>query len=240
MKEFKRSLQIRKAILSDSLALEEVISRFLALFLGIKDSVQSYSFGNSSKALSLNKKIFLLIDLGALDDSTKGKFIKFMEIRNQFMHNFRANNFQEVLSFIDGAEKYLLKNYKQDANLDIEVQLNNAYRKLLRDIFSTTDMILERITKKIEANYSLELAVLKCRYLEDTYSIKSDGVIQLFKDLKSNKDLDDCTIDFVKSKHFILLKNSIIKILRNRKIPTFLTKATALPTFLPHKTDRTT
>ena len=80
-------IDIRKEILLSSLYLESFLSHFLGGMLGIKDISNSMSLGNTGKALSFSQKLNLLIDIGALKKDDQKKFLAFMEIRNQFMHN---------------------------------------------------------------------------------------------------------------------------------------------------------
>lgn len=147
--KFIKSLDIRKAILRDSLLLENLISIFCTLLLGIER--QSSCFGNSSKALSFNQKINLLIDIQAMENIEKNKFIKFMEIRNQFIHNLEAVDFQSCFNFIDGAEKFLLKQYPPErTDIDKETILFQCYHKMFVDISASTKRLLEMCEKKVK------------------------------------------------------------------------------------------
>ncbi|MBB6131353.1 hypothetical protein [Mucilaginibacter lappiensis] len=155
----ERSLEIRKKVLFDSLGLEESISKIAAMFFGIVSPKDSYCFGNTSKALSFNQKIYLLIDIGVLEKESQKKFLKFMEIRNQFMHNAYANNFVNCTSYIEGAERFLLANYKPDSKLSREDQLQSAYEKLILDIFGyivdLQTIIHERLVNKKDPKQGL-------------------------------------------------------------------------------------
>ena len=112
-----RGFKTRLEILSYALSLEEITSTFLSFLLGIKNQKDSYIFSNSNTSLSFKNKIELLIDIGALEGDTKKKFITFMEIRNQFMHNNDASNYVRCYSYLIGKEKFILKHlFNQESN----------------------------------------------------------------------------------------------------------------------------
>lgn len=144
----KKGIEIRKEILISSLYLESFLSHFLGKLLGIKDINNTISLGNSGKSLSFSSKLNLLIDIGAIKKNDQKKFIAFMEIRNQFMHNLNATTFELCVSFIDGKEKFLLNNYPQKSNLIKEKQLEGAISSLTNDVFKLTIDIFERIKDK--------------------------------------------------------------------------------------------
>lgn len=102
--------KIRNKVLSTSLRIDELITVMLADLLGI-DSKSSLTLGNKGSALTFKSKVELLIDIGALDRVSKSKFIKFMEIRNQFAHNISAESFSTCFESIDGLVAFLKKNY---------------------------------------------------------------------------------------------------------------------------------
>jgi hypothetical protein len=93
--------KVRLQVLEHSLQLEGYATLWLSIFLDI-DSRISKTLGNKSSAISLNSKINLLIDLGALDSKMSDKFLKLMEIRNQFMHNPHAKTFVDCSNYISG------------------------------------------------------------------------------------------------------------------------------------------
>ncbi len=108
------------------------------------------TLGNTSSSLSFKQKVDLLIDLGALDSDTKKKFQTFMEIRNQFMHNWDALDYVTCFSFLPpGKDSFLLRSYPQRPSLSMEDKLEAAVKELCIDI---TDMTVQ-IIKKIDAKY---------------------------------------------------------------------------------------
>jgi hypothetical protein len=127
----------RSFVLAQSLYVEKLASRVIAELLGI-DRGTSSVLGNTSKALSFNTKIDLLMDLEVLNKKDKAKFLTFMEIRNQFMHNSEAVSFVECLKFLNGKERWLLDNYPQDSNHSLEERLRDSFDDLAKDIINLT------------------------------------------------------------------------------------------------------
>ncbi len=155
--EFVKGMNIRTDILSYSLMVENFSSIFLSTLLDISDFKESKSLGNKSGNLSFNQKIDLLIDIKALNKKEKSKFLTFMSIRNQFMHNIDADNYENCLKNIDGAEKFLLKTYPQEDKLTKETQLENATKKLSSEVVDITIKLLSKIKEKIEKEVKSEL-----------------------------------------------------------------------------------
>ncbi|HCY40802.1 MAG TPA: hypothetical protein DHV48_05525 [Prolixibacteraceae bacterium] len=155
--EFVKGMNIRTDILSYSLMVENFSSIFLSTLLDISDFKESKSLGNKSGNLSFNQKIDLLIDIKALDKKEKSKFQIFMSIRNQFMHNIAADNYENCLKNIDGAEKFLLKTYSQDNKLAKEIQLENATKELSKEVVEITINLLSKVKEKIEKEVKSQL-----------------------------------------------------------------------------------
>lgn len=153
----KINLEDRKDILKTALILENTTSIFLAELLGIKNYKESKSFGNTSGNLTFSQKISLLIDIGALSETEKSKFIIFMEIRNQFMHNLNADTYELCFSFLNGREKSILKTYPQDKSLKKEEQLKRATFDLSSDIVVITSKIFNKIKEKFENESKVKL-----------------------------------------------------------------------------------
>lgn len=140
------NIELRNKVLFYSLNLEAYSSTFLKWLLGIQDN-DSISFGNTGKALSFDQKINLLIDIGSLQSSDKGKFQKFMEIRNQLMHNLKCNYLKDIF----GVEKYLTKHYPSPETLTtIDEKLDYSFEKLVEDLFDIFDNIDKKVRQKLE------------------------------------------------------------------------------------------
>lgn len=174
--EIEIDMKIRMNILKNALLVEGMTSHFLGGLLNIKDVKNSASLGNTGSALSFNQKINLLIDIGALQKDSKTKFQKFMEIRNQFMHNIEAKNFEICFTFVgDGTEKYILKTYPQNPRLTKEVQLENAVNALSSDVVNQTIQIIDKInakfSKESEADLYKSMLIASHKSIKDSIKI---------------------------------------------------------------------
>lgn len=183
----ERSLEVRKKVLYDSLAFEEALSELAAFLLNISDSNKSYSFGNSSKALSFNQKVYLLIDIGALDKEAITKFLKFMEIRNQFMHNSIATNFINCMAYIDGCEKYLMKNYNFSKTSDRETMVRDAYDKLVSDIFQILTTIQQKVMEKLNDIIHNKTSIALNKYYKTNINHFYNVLSKMFSEIKEGK-----------------------------------------------------
>lgn len=96
-------------ILYYSLVFEDFASSSLRLILNLDERI--ISLGNTSKALSMNQKVQLMLDTNFFDKTDKENIITFMSIRNQFMHNSSAKSLETCLSFLTGKDKYIVNAY---------------------------------------------------------------------------------------------------------------------------------
>lgn len=173
----------RKEVLITSLVIEQMTTAFISGLLGIKDAQNSRILGNKSGCLSFNQKVDLLIDLGALSPKDKGKFQAFMEIRNQFMHNLSATSYEKCLSFTNGTDKYILKNYPQSSSLTKEEALKAATGELIDDIGRLTVNIINKLKEKFNKDAEFDLskksresflkAVIQIQSIIDDYVAKN-------------------------------------------------------------------
>lgn len=157
----------RTNVLTHSLLVESMTSIFLAKLLGIEDVANSKTLGNNSSAISFNQKIHLLIDINALDSSVKKKLQVFMEVRNQFMHNYGAKTFELCFEFIkkDKANSFL-KEYPQDVTKTKEEQLELAFEQLCKEIIQIIKDLFEEVKVRITNNVRNELAL---QFKSDTF-----------------------------------------------------------------------
>ena len=161
-------LEIRKEILQYSLLIENFTSIFLSELLGIGSYEKTKSFGNQSGNLSFNQKIDLLIDIRALDKDEKKKFQTFMEIRNQFMHNYYAKNYETCFSFLNGKSAFILKHYPQKPDLTLEEKLHKATVELAEDVLKTTMNLFKKLREKILKDVESAMLV---KFKSDTLEI---------------------------------------------------------------------
>ena len=144
-------IETRKEILRFSLIIEAFASGLLATLLKINDSDTSLSFGNKSYSISFNQKINLLIDLEVINKESKKILTTFAEIRNQFMHNIYAMNYEKCFSYLEGKEKWLLSKYPDNEIGTKELMLKNATLNLAQDavkIVSGMGISIEKLTHK--------------------------------------------------------------------------------------------
>lgn len=142
----------RSEVLQYALIIESFTSIFLGELLGIKDVKNSRVLGNKSNPISFNQKITLLIEIEALESVEKTKFLTFMEVRNQFMHNLEASSYETCFSYLEGKDKYLLKSYPQEEGISKEKQLELAFRALSEDVVKLTMGLLDKVKEKIADN----------------------------------------------------------------------------------------
>ncbi|WP_396151552.1 hypothetical protein [Flavobacterium sp.] len=189
-------IDVRKEVLTSSLIFESTLTSFLGTFLNIKDYKNSRSIGNRSGSLSFNQKVDLIIDIGELNLEERNKFITFMEIRNQFMHNADAKTYIDCFSFIDGKEKFILKLYPQPEELTREQKLQNATIELAGNIMILTLTLIRSIKKKLNRDYSLEV-------LEKSQEAMRISMAELRDELNVEFELSkDEKIGYVVSKKF--------------------------------------
>jgi hypothetical protein len=88
---------LRLTILENSLFHEYLITKSVGDLLEIEVE-NSYSLSDKSSALSLASKIHLLIDLKTLSKEQKPKLFYYLEIRNQFLHNWKCKTFENCFA----------------------------------------------------------------------------------------------------------------------------------------------
>ena len=138
----------RSEVLQYALIIENLTSLFLGALLGIKDLKNSRVLGNKSNPISFNQKVTLLIEIEALDSAEKTKFLTFMEVRNQFMHNIEAHTYETCFSYLDGKDNYLLKSYPQKYGIPKEMQLKMAFMELSEDVVKSVMGLYEKVKEK--------------------------------------------------------------------------------------------
>ncbi|MCK8143412.1 hypothetical protein MW871_16085 [Flavobacterium sp. I-SCBP12n] len=174
VKDLNKGIEIRSEILQYSLLIEDFTSSLLGQLLNIKDYKKTKSLGNQSGNLSFNQKVNLLIDIDALNEEERSKFIAFMEIRNQFMHNINAKDYESCFGFLKGKSTYILKLFPQDKSLPLEEQLKNATSQLSDSVIQSTVMLTEKVIEQIrKKSTAFVLEKFKKNSLETIKEIKS-------------------------------------------------------------------
>lgn len=204
----------RQEILQYSLLIENFTSIFLSKLLGIENYEETKSFGNQSGNLSFNQKIDLLIDIGAFDKNEKKKFQTFMEIRNQFIHNYNAKNYESCFNYLDGKATFILKIFPQNAELPTEEKLHKATIELAGDVLKTTVNLIEKLKEKISKDVEGEmLKKFKTDTLEIIKQIE-DGFNELYT---AEKEKGEKTISIEELKGLgTLIRRSYYSLLMKR------------------------
>jgi hypothetical protein len=105
------NISLRSDILKRALQLESLVNDCLKSFLEIKLTAPTKTLSYKASSIAFKTKIDLLFDISKIDKAQHDGFDKFMNIRNQFMHNVHANSYCFIADHIDGLENWLLKNY---------------------------------------------------------------------------------------------------------------------------------
>jgi hypothetical protein len=167
-------MDARLRILETSLILEDHLSRFLAMVLDIQDPKTSRILGNKSCSLSFASKVDIFLDLGAIDSNERGKFDKFMSIRNQFMHNIDASSYCLCMDHLDGVEKYLLRQYppinNDDREINLQVAVNQLMQNVLRLAIKIEEHAREKLNNRVEGTVSTKMMGVFLKFLEDIES----------------------------------------------------------------------
>jgi len=145
-------------VVNSSKLIEKFASSALATLLEI-DLENSKILGNKSSAISFKQKIDLLTEIKAFDRDDVGKFMKFMEIRNQFAHNFEVESFEICFKVLSaGTEKYLVKLFPKVSKekKSREQYLTELFTSLFSSLLHTCGLILSYINAKIEADVKKE------------------------------------------------------------------------------------
>jgi len=132
-KESDYNKDLRSNILIASIRVEEAASNVLKfLFRTIKPD--SKTLGNKSSSLSFKNKIDLLYDLEDIEKSDYIDMIKFMEIRNQFIHNPNCNSFEDLTKDFPEGVKYLKAKYpntEESEELMNQISFINLWKSVL-------------------------------------------------------------------------------------------------------------
>lgn len=141
----KYTNDLRLTILENSLFHEFLITKSLGDMLEV-DIENSYSLSDKSTGLSLAAKIHLLIDLNSLTKEQKPKLFYYLEIRNQFLHNWKCKTFGDCFKSRQDTYNALKKLYKPDITLSSEQQMAQCYNALSDDI---VDIAINHLTMKV-------------------------------------------------------------------------------------------
>lgn len=149
-------MELRSDVLIFSLFLEDLTSLILPMILRI-DKEKSVLFGHTSRALSFDQKVLLLIELGSLNEEHRTRFLWLQQIRNQLMHNKKAVSMVECLKYTSVKEKELLDSFDTDEDATKEEQLTQALQTLCHYVTTASVEIVldasDRVMKAIPTKY---------------------------------------------------------------------------------------
>lgn len=131
--------RVRLLVLEFSVEIESLVTKSLRAILKVEEP--SKSLGNTNSSLSFNQKVNLLLDTRFIAKEDLKKFLVFMAIRNQFMHNLEAKSFIDCMNQLNGQKDFLFKLYPQEGN-DEELKIENSWHQLTSDIISSIDGVL--------------------------------------------------------------------------------------------------
>jgi hypothetical protein len=134
-------LKIRTEVLEIALQIEKSITDLLMSYLSVSVEKRK-GITNTSGGLNFKNKIDLLHDIQVLNKNEHFRLNLIMEFRNQFMHNFECNTFQDAVGFLGtGPEnkllEYLTAEEAKDDPKNYELAFNNLFS-------SAAKMILEK------------------------------------------------------------------------------------------------
>lgn len=210
MRKNSYTSRVRNKVLSASLRLDKVVTLLLGDWLELNTKT-SLTLGNKSTTLAFKSKIELLIDIGVLQNTSKGKFLKFMEIRNQFAHNISVESFTTCFENIDGLTAFLKKNYPdaKSEKKSKESLLEKLFDELSSDVFSLVLIANKTVREKKRKR-------LSALYKNEAFEVLTFSVENMAKIYLSNSETDSPAnvlakrmIDFVKSAKDSLYENVV-------------------------------
>lgn len=134
------NIELRSYVLNLALSIEDLSTQITKSLLR-KVKPDSKTLDNKSSSLSLKNKIDMLYDIGDFDKKTYTKVLKFMEIRNQFIHNPECNNFTDLESVSPDLTKYLKKEFSNEIK-NQEDSYVESFKKLHLHAFSELLILL--------------------------------------------------------------------------------------------------
>jgi hypothetical protein len=200
------SIHKRVKVLKAALVLESEITKLLKLYLNVDESLLKrglQALGDKSNNIPFVSKLWLLHDIGVLDDSEVNTLKALMEIRNKFLHVLECKNFEDAVN--NENKKILLKLDIWDAKgggISLEDRLGNGFHSLMKECI---DII---IAKKEKKKILIEEKMDTLQGINDMFDViyKSDG--DLIKNLLSLTY--DFKSDNLELQEFAIMINKII------------------------------
>jgi hypothetical protein len=173
---------VRGIIIEHSVAVEEMITNQICLFLNI-DKQASAVFGTGSQSMPFNYKIALLKELNFYDATQKLKLTRFSEIRNKFAHLAEIKTFTNCFEAVDGLLKNMNKWYPNVAMATYptdEEKYKALYLKLFLEIGEQVDRFVAFYNNRLRDTN--ELGVKK-QYFDIMLEVMEETAKNEYKDV---------------------------------------------------------
>ncbi|MBX2983371.1 MAG: hypothetical protein KF843_11910 [Flavobacteriales bacterium] len=152
-------MELRSFVLHTALQLEWYSVRMLAILLDV-DRNNSVVCGNTSRSLSFDARMQLLMEMRAWGPEHKTKLLWFMQLRNQMMHNYDARTMVECMSFTQVKPKELLKAFPQEHSLPEEEQLTRALLSLSDYVLQSSNELMIAALDKMMLQSHLQMGII--------------------------------------------------------------------------------
>lgn len=150
------NMPLRNFVLSHAIRQEQTSSEIIKALLRILKP-KTKTLSNKSSSLSFKNKIDLLYDMEELSNEEYNHILKFMEIRNQFIHNHECSSFIKLGESNPDLTKYLKKYFPNEIQ-DEEKSLLKSYEQLFI-VCQGRLLVMEReFTAGITADYEKYVA----------------------------------------------------------------------------------
>lgn len=184
----KYNIDLRSKILMYSIKQEELSSEIVKKFLRISKH-DLKTLGNKISSFSFKNKIDLLFDIGDIEKEQYSFLIKFMEIRNQFIHNPTCSTFLDLKRENNELTNYIKKKF-ENRIVDEEQSLSESFDKL--NEFS--NQVLIKLDKEYDEGITRELH----RFLDAKLESNFESIlINTINNLKESGRFNESDIGFV-------------------------------------------
>jgi len=156
------NIKLKSEVLEKSIQIESYLSQILMRLLDI-ENLNNRSFGTKGSALSFRSKADLLYDINKIQKELYTDLILFMEIRNQFIHNYDTNSFEKVNSRLSKKNR-LVELYEEiiepkNENWNIEKKLKKGFICLCIRIVEKLQLTENGIIKEKEDSLRIQIEI---------------------------------------------------------------------------------
>ena len=155
--------ETRYHVLDMSLRIEEALADLFKIILRISKP-ETKTLDNKSSSLSFKAKVDLLSDLNDINKYEYNLFIKFSEIRNQFVHNHDVN---EYINLPKGLVKFLHKDFPCKTEQSENLKLACSFDELQAHVLARVRMLIEEYNTGKISDYEKYIAFKQNERIED-------------------------------------------------------------------------